>query len=291
MCLICFSIIFFVIVAKDAAEQSSIKRRRVEPFTCSTFPNGENQTEPLRLMSEQALLDPIARPRIKTEIELVQLQQQIGDLLRKIPIVDMGDILEEVFTIDVEDFESHEYDERFAALFGMNQLEFEVKPEPQEEQNGEINPPSDIDSEPCTSATALARYGASSNTSQHMQTHEDATVTVANEDTSGMVWYIDCDEEMGGRTYDEHFARHFGLLQNPPQFQVKQEDVNEHSDGSSHNHGERVVSNNPIVNTIAEQTITQPTVDISARDPISQHYEFNVDVCIWKESCGPDQFA
>lgn len=164
------------------------------------------------------------------------LQQQIGDLLRKVPIVDMSNILEEVFTVNVDDIKGHQYDQRFAAFFGINQLEFDVKTELQEEQNANINPSSNINNEPCTSATALARYAASINTSQHIQPLEEYSAIAANEDTSSIVWNIDCDDEMGNRTYDERFARYFGLPQNQPPHQVKQEEAVEPFEESSQTH-------------------------------------------------------
>lgn len=277
-----FSIIFSAIVSKEAAEQKAIKRRQIEPFTCSNFPRVEHQTEPVRLMSEQALMEPITRPQIKTEIELVQLQQQIGDLLRKIPIVDMEDVLEDIFTIDVDDVEGYEYDDRFAALFGLSQSNFDLKTEPQEEQNDEVNPSCDIDNEPCTSV--LARYGASSTTSPQMQPLENATA--ANEDKSGIVWYIDCDDEMSSHTYDEHFATYFGLPQNLPPYQVKQEDDVETFDEGGQTNDVPPVSIDPIANatstadSITEKHPEQPIMGMSVHDPISQHYEFDVDVCI-----------
>lgn len=116
----------FKIVSKEPAKVNTIKRRRVEPFTCSDFPEQEfGQTGPMTMVSERALLTPMSttkeliRNQVKTEIELVRLQDQIGGLLRRIPVIEMDGILEEVFTIDVDDVEYHAYDERFAALFGL----------------------------------------------------------------------------------------------------------------------------------------------------------------------------
>lgn len=282
----------------ESATQQANKRRRIEPITCSNFPRHyvEAETEPSRLMSEGALLGPTPRPQIKSEIELVQLQQQIGDLLRKIPIIEMDNVLEEIFTIDVEDVEGHvhEYDERFAAFFGLNQLELDVKTEPQEQQHDEINLSSDINYEPCTSATARARYVASSDPSQSqpMQPLVDATAIAADTSNNGtsVQWYIDCDEEIGGHTYDEHFARNFGLAEKLPQFQLKKEEDVEPIGESSQTHDADVpsVSIDPIVNastadSIPEKKADRPIMGMSVNDPISEHYMFDVDVCIRKK--------
>lgn len=122
-----------------------MRRRQIQPFTCSDSdspPEESGPNDPSKLVSERALLTPMNVTQVKMEHELVQMQNQLGSMLRNIPLIEMDDILEEVFTIDVDDVDDrgHAYDERFAQLFGLDQLlHDEIKEEPQEEPVIETN--------------------------------------------------------------------------------------------------------------------------------------------------------
>lgn len=239
----------------------AIKRRLVEPFTCFDFPQEESgQNDPLKLVSERALLTPMNTNQVKTELELVQMQNQIGNILRHIPLIEMEGILEEVFTIDVDDIDGHTYDERFAELFGLNQLMTdEVKQEPQEEPVGEneqqieVAPHQLCEADPVgvasTSAAAIAKTTMPSNNATPLPGNSPKAIPIDKPIPSATVmatennmhssnnmihdhereWLIDLTSEdcvMGGAVYDEHFARYFGLMENElPNNEIKEEVV------------------------------------------------------------------
>lgn len=200
--------------------------------------------------------------QVKTELELVQMQNQIGNLLRHIPLIEMDSVLEEVFTIDVDDVDGHQYDERFAELFALNLMPDEMKQEPQEEsvdeevavdnQQVEImqHPLSETDlvGVAGTSAAAIARGtmplidtsplpSNSIGATQENENISPATVgaTDSMDPSNNMAhdhereWFVDLTSEdcvVGGVVYDERFAEYFGLVENEsPNIEIKEEVV------------------------------------------------------------------
>lgn len=205
------------------------KRRRVEPFTCSDFPSQESEhTEALKLVSERTLLTPtnttteLIRHQLKTEIELVRMEEQIGSLLRHIPIIEMENILEEVFTIDVEDVTNHTYEERFAAFFGLNQMT-DVKQEQETIHEIEEMPVVDSHREIATAEHAVPLNNATQLPTVELSPTGFANATgnriepLNNEHDDNDLWLIDLtieNCEMGGSVYNERFAKYFGLPEN-----------------------------------------------------------------------------
>lgn len=224
-------------------------------------------------------------------MDLVQLQDQVGNLLRQIPVIDMDSILEEVFTIDVDDMD-HEFDERFASHFGLSQLKYDcVKQEPQtDDQEESISnncQPSVITPSPpigvaCSSATAIAM--AQRSDSSPLPRNSPQTDSAAQLDNgTGNEWFFDLvdQNEMGGFLYDDSFAQKFGFLLSESCEQIKQEADEESFDPSVNSPDSSTRAEIPSSSsaTVAHDNQTCPSEAQLIQDPISHHYLFNVDVC------------
>lgn len=273
----------------------------------------------MKLVSERALLTPMNTTQVKTELELVKMQNQIGNLLRHIPFIEMDSVLEEVFTIDVDDVNGHAYDERFAELFALNLMPEEMKQEPVDEDNQRIGilqrqlSESDLVGVAGTSAAAIAggtmpRINTSPLPSESIETTQqnekispatgnsmDPPDNVMHEHERG--WFVDLTSEdcvVGGVVYDERFAKYFGLMENEvPNNEIKEEVVDDLFDAfdessrftqspetSDNEEEKQSTSSSSIVSAMENRA--GPSVNVvqqSVQDPVSHHYQFVLDVC------------
>lgn len=201
-------------------------------------------------------------------MELVRLQDQIGKFFQRMPMIEMDDILEEVFTIDIDDIEHRAYDERFAAVFGMNRMTADVKKEPNDIE--QINETPVVENNQQLNEIVIAEN--SQQLTEHViEPTNPSTTTMVMENGEASAknqkrcdWVVDLTCESNDFLYDENFAKYFGVLQNSSP-SVKQESTERDQNAQS-----------PESSSIPIASLNDCKTEV--HDPISTGYEFEVDV-------------
>lgn len=244
----------------------------------------------------------IIRYQLKTEIDLVRMQEQIGSLLRHIPIIEMDDILEEVFAIDVDDVENHTYDERFATLFGLNQMTVdEVKQEPVFESSQQIDETPNGNSCPHIAITETNIPANNTTQRSNLDTIPTGTAMAAGNSIEllsngpDLTWLIDITDEnceMGGFIYEDRFAKYFAPTQNISC--IKQESnenrqvaqlagnpsEKEQYDFSRRNCKQELKESSHMIQPSGSALQEDVQTTSPERDPLSHDYHFEIDVCV-----------